>query len=378
MTLDPLYGFAALPAVALGINVFNAVVWPRGKPVCNDHDVVVLIPARNEERGIEKAVRSVFASGTAVRELIVYDDGSTDQTPAILTRLGQEFPNLRVVQGNGLPSGWVGKPHACHQLARASQGDSDDTVLLFLDADVEVEPGGISRILSLMDAKGADLVTAVPRQVTGSFVERQILPLLHVTYTSWLPMPLVWLSHDPRFLAANGQVLAVRRGVYDAVGGFEAVKTDVVDDMAFCRRVKEAKRRVVFADGHHIARCRMYTDARGVWEGFSKNLYEGIGGHPVALLGVIGLYMATYVLPYLLLIASLGYAPLVGPAAVGVACNVGMRALLAAKHGHPVESVVFHPLAVLGLLAIAVNSWRWNRRGAIVWAGRTYSAKVSR
>lgn len=366
----------ALPAIALGLNVFNAIFWPRGRPAdaTKTPRISVLIPARNEERGIERAVRSVFEEGTLVAEVIVYDDGSTDQTPQILTKLQAEFPKLRVEQGIGLPAGWVGKPHACHRLAGFATGE----LLVFLDADVEVRRGGLARLLGLFADKKAELVTAVPRQITLTFMERLILPLLHLTYASWLPMPLVWLTHDPRFLAANGQVLAVRRETYDAIGGFEAVRAEVVDDMAFCRLAKKARRRVVFADGHHIAQCRMYTSARGVWEGFSKNLYEGVGAHPIGLLGVVFLYTTTFILPYFLLVMSLLWPALFAPALAAVLANLAIRILLTVRHHHPPEGLLLHPVAVAVLLAIAVNSWRWHQKNAIVWSGRTYAAKANR
>ncbi len=368
------WGLTVFPTVAFGLNVFNALVWPRhGSPGVKD-EVSVLIPARNEERGIELAVRSVFESGTDVLEVIVYDDGSTDKTPEILAKLKDEFPNLKVELGSGLPDGWVGKPHACHKLGALASGD----VLLFLDADVEILPGGLNHLLGLMADKHADLVTAVPRQATGSFFERLVLPLLHLTYTSWLPMPLVWLTHDPKFLAANGQVLAVRRTAYDAVGGFAAVRNEVVDDMAFCRLIKKARRRVVFADGHDMAECRMYTDANGVWEGFSKNLYEGIGGSAIGLIGMLGLYGLTFIAPYLALVLSFWWPVLFWPATIAVSLNVLVRILLAIRHKHPAEGVLLHPFAVLVLMAIAINSWIWNRKGAIRWSGRTYAARSNR
>ncbi len=363
----------ALPgAGALSLTAFNEVFWPRGRPDTTfEQSVSVLIPARNEARNIEKAVRGVFSGELQPDELIVYDDGSTDDTPNILARLRSEFPRLRVENGIGLPTGWVGKPHACHRLASFAKGD----VLLFLDADVVLHPQGLKHLASIFKNHKAELVTAVPRQVTQTFVEKLILPLLHLTYTSWLPLPLIWLTNDPRFLAANGQVLAISRETYDAIGGFEAIKHEVVDDMAICRLAKSAKRRVVFADGHHIASCRMYQSPKEVWEGFSKNLYSGIGAHPLALLVVVALYVTTFVLPYLALIASFWLPQLLLPSLVGVGINLALRLILAVRHGHPLLSVLLHPVGVLGLMAIAFNSYLWHVRGSISWSGRVYATR---
>ena len=209
-------------------------------------------------------------------------------------------------------------------------------------------------------------------------MERLVVPLLHVTYTSWLPLALVWASKNPRFLAANGQIVGIRRSALTEIGGFEAIKDQVVDDMALCRRAKEHGHRVVFADGHHMANCRMYDSASQVWEGFSKNIFEGLGESIIALTAVSTLYILAFVAPYVLAMASI-WLPELRPVAVTM-LSVALlsRIALAIRHKHPVTSVVFHPLGVLVLIAIAWNSMRWSRSGTIHWAGRTYPRLSSR
>lgn len=377
---------AALPAATAAL---NALTWPRGRPVAPPPQphapgdrVSVLIPARNEEASIGACVRSVFDTDWPVHEVVVFNDGSIDATGDILARLAREHPRLRVVDGGtGLPDGWVGKPHACHRLQQESTGD----LLVFLDADVTLDRDGLARLVGLAQGQGLpgrrpDLVTVVPRQEMGSAGEALLMPLLHLTYVSWLPLMLIHLSGNPRFLAANGQVLAVRRPMLEQAGGWAAVRAEIVDDMAMCRRVKQLGGKVVFADGHALARCRMYHSTAEVWKGFSKNLYEGIGGHPAALAFVLALYTLAFLLPWVALPLALATgAPVwAAAAAVGVGLNLFTRLLLAWRHGHRLGSVALHPLAVLGFLGIAVNSMRWSQRGAIEWAGRTYAARGKR
>lgn len=371
---------AALALVALLITAINAVTWPRraGRRTADtlDASVAVLVPARNEEASIGDTVSSVLAANPRPSTLRVCDDGSTDATPRILADLRRGDELLEVIGGSPLPDGWIGKPWACHQLAR----DTDSDVLLFVDADVRLAPEALARLEALARRHDADVVTAVPRQRMGTFAEGLVMPLLHATYTCWLPLALIPRLRDPRILAANGQVLWVRRAAWEQIGGFEAVRHEVVDDMAFCRRAKERGLRVLFVDGHELASCRMYGSAAEVWRGFSKNLYEGIGGHPLALLGVLALYGMAFVVPWVLAPIAVwtGDASMLVPALVGVGAGVAMRAVLAARHAHPWWSVPLHPVAVVVLLAIAVNSFVWHTRGTIAWAGRVYASKARR
>ena len=372
---EPVSGWLifTLPAVIpLVMTLFNLCFWSRGKAEGLFRGrVSVLIPARNEESTIAKCVNSVLQSHHPIHEVIVYNDASEDRTAEILSAIPD--PRLRVIEGQELPVGWVGKPHACHQLARHASGD----LLVFLDADTALDADGLNRIASLI--ADCALLTAVPRQRTVTIAEQLVLPLLHLTYTAWLPQPLVHLSRHPWLLAANGQLLAVRRTVYDAVGGFASVRNEVVDDMAFCRHVKTAGHRVRFADGYHISQCRMYSSAAEVWAGFSKNLYEGIGGHFAALVAIIALYMLAFVVPYVAFVPLwLMQSPWATAAGLGIVANLLLRLVLAMRYQHSLLSVLLHPFAIVLLQGIALNSFRWTRRGQILWRGRVYSARGER
>ncbi len=374
--------------LALGLVAFNAVFWTRGRALpeaasAAPGGVSVLIPARNEVTNIARCVRAADAARGPITEIVVYDDDSTDGTGEVLSALAAEVPRLRVIHGDGLPAGWVGKPYALHRLSAAARGE----VLLNIDADVTLRADGLLRMLSLLGSPDqvpggldAALVTAVPRQRTGSLIERSMIPLLHLSYVAWLPMPLIHRIRDPRVLAANGQLLLVRRSALAAVGGWEGVRAALVDDMALCREMKRSGRRVVFADGDQMADCRMYTDGASLWRGFSKNFYEGIGGHPLGLIAVMALHLLIFVVPYVVLpIAALrGDTPLVVAAAVGVAANVALRLIMAARHGHSLLSVLVHPLAVLAMMGVLLDSYRCSRRGDIRWRGRSYAARAQR
>lgn len=346
----------------LSLTALNLFTWPRGRVGHRPPGrVSALVPARNEAGNIVDCTRALLAAG--VDEVIICDDDSKDETLLLARELAQQDARVRVICGAPLPPGWVGKPHACHQLAFAATGDW----LLFVDADTRLLPGALERLWDQL--QGADIVTAFPRQITGTFAEHQVIPLLHLTYLSWLWLWLIPRVSAPSVLAANGQLLFLSRQTYVDIGGFAAVKGEVVDDMAFCRLAKLRGRRVRFMDGFLVATCRMYRNKEEVFAGFSKNLYPGIGARPERLAAVLTLYFGCFLLPWLIW----PWAPL---AVVGIVANLLQRALIAWRFEQRLSTVLLHPLSIVTFIGIALNSWAWHHRGAIQWRGRSYPAEV--
>jgi len=178
-----------------------------------DEDVTVLIPARDEAAHIEAALHSVLTqTGVPRLNVIVLDDGSTDDTPAIVERIAARDARLRLVSGrdDAPPAGWLGKPWACQRLADEASG----TVLVFVDADVMIYPHAIRAAVGTLRHNGFSLVAPYPPQLAGSALERLVQPL--VTWSWAATLPLRWAegrSRDTRENAALSMAMLKADGV---------------------------------------------------------------------------------------------------------------------------------------------------------------------
>jgi chlorobactene glucosyltransferase len=259
----------------------DIVVEPAPAPV--DAPLIsVCIPARNEERNIRACLESVLAQDYPAVEVIVLDDRSVDGTSEILDQF--TAANFRKVSGLDLPPGWAGKPHALYQASAAARGEW----LCFVDADTFLSPNALSACYNKAIETKADMFTIMTFQILGSFWEKVVMPLVMTALSVGFSPRKV---NDPgrRDAIANGQFILIKRSVYDAIGGHESVKDQIVEDKAISELVKWSGFRLIVADGRQVARTRMYTSLPDMWEGWTKNIYLGLRDSAGLLwLGVFG------------------------------------------------------------------------------------------
>ncbi len=336
----------------------------------------IIVPARDEERSIEACVRSLVAQHGVDAEVIVVDDGSTDGTAEILARLRREYPTLRVVTGEALPEGWVGKPWACAQGARLAQNEW----LLFTDADSRHEPHASASTTAFARAHGADALSIMTGQELGTLAEAAILPaiLQMIVFASGLLSEINDPQRPDRALA-NGQYLLVSRVAYDALGGHDALRGELVEDLEFARRLKRDGRfRMVVAEGTRLVRVRMYHSFREIWDGFTKNMYLGARGDVDAIAGGVAFCAALSIAPPLLALASLRRKEwaAAAEAAAASALVVAVAYQGATYVSMPRRLAAFAPFGIGMFGAIALNSTRRALTGAgFTWRGRRYAAK---
>jgi glycosyltransferase involved in cell wall biosynthesis len=331
--------------------------------------ISAIVPARNEEANIAWVVESLDGQAEA-REIIVVNDQSSDRTAQILTELAGHVSKLRVIEICGLPAGWVGKNFAAATGAAAATGDW----LLFVDADTQLLPGAARQALADAEGHGAALVSYSPEQLMETLAEEILIPFVYTRLAERFSFERV---NDPVLpdAAANGQFLMIRRDAYDAIGGHEAVRTRVLEDVALARLVKASGRNIFFGPGEGIARTRMYRTFGALWQGWTKNLYELMGGTPGSFAREI---IETF--PWLeigLLICGLCVAGrsrwiLIAAAAIALAGSHLRYARALRRNRYPLSIIQFYmPASLLYACVLTASAWK-HVRGSVAWKGRRY------
>ena len=364
----------------LALNVALLVVWNltcfRRLPAPRDGVVLgvsVLIPARNEEQVISAAVQAALASREVEIEVIVLDDHSQDATAQLVSQIAQQDPRVRVEPAPPLPEGWCGKQHACWVLAQHARHD----LLVWIDADVRLEPAALTHMAHYMAARPKlGLLSGFPRQVTVSWLERLLIPLIHFVLLGYLPMIGMRLTSLPVFAAGCGQLFMARRPAYLKSGGHAAIRASLHDGITLPRTFRQKGIWTDIFDASDLAECRMYHAAPEVWHGLAKNATEGMAS-PAGILPWTLLLLGGHVLPWVLSawlsLHPLGRAFWLALSAVGVGLLV--RLALAVRFQQPWGAALLHPVAITLLVAI---QWYALARRVLglgsSWKGRQYGA----
>jgi cellulose synthase/poly-beta-1,6-N-acetylglucosamine synthase-like glycosyltransferase len=247
--------------------------WDRNPVVAAGNPLVsIIVPARNEEESIEQALNTLLALDYDNYEVIAVNDRSTDGTGEIMERVAGNLPGLaprlRVVHHRELPAGWLGKTHAMWTATNLAAGEW----LLFTDADVMFKPESLRRALAYAEAEKADHLVVFPRMIMKRPGEYMMIAFFQ---TMFMFGHRPWKVADPkaRDHMGVGAFNLVRRSVYEAVGTYERLRMEVVDDMKLGKVVKNAgfAQRNVF--GADLISVRWAKGAMGVVDNLTKNFF---------------------------------------------------------------------------------------------------------
>lgn len=338
--------------------------------------VSVIVPARNEAQDIGLCLATLLDSEYPNYEVIVVDDGSEDGTGDIVAELARRTDGrLRLVTGEPLPAGWIGKPWACWQGYRHASG----SLLLFTDADTRHGPTLTEKAVAALRMRGADLVTVLPYQKLVSFWERAIMPQVWLAMTLRFPnLKAINRTRDPREVLANGQFLLFRRVAYDRIGGHQAVRSCVVEDLRLAQRLIAAGRRMFIAHADDLMETRMYRSLSDLVEGWSKNIAQGAAmtvaawARPVIPWFIAFFPMAFWTAPPLVLLANvLGiFDGWTAWALWTTTLSVVFWLAVCLRMGLSAGNAAAYPLGAIATSLIFARSALRGRR--VSWKGRSY------
>ena len=262
--------------------------------------VSVLVPARNEERRVlAECIRSILAQDYERFEVIAVNDRSTDETGAILETLAKSDDRLRVIEGEEPPAGWLGKPYAMQQAFRHARGEW----VLATDADMIFDKAALRTAMNRTVEEKGDAMTLIPHFEAHSFWERIMIP-------TWvwvlLMFTLFYRTSNPKTHGAVGigGFFLMRRTVLERIGGYEALKDEVMEDVRLAEMIKRSGARLFTEHAPNLLKTRMYRNFAEMWECSTKNWFSGMKfSLPFALAGVFSMYLMS-VVPPLIALAS--------------------------------------------------------------------------
>lgn len=334
----------------------------------------ICIPARNEAENIGPCIAAALAARWPLLEVILVDDRSTDGTADAALAASGGDERLRIISGTEPRPGWAGKNWACARAAGEARGE----LLLFIDADVCIDPDAPAALISTLQEERLGLLSIFGTWDVQGFWERAVIPAV-----GWLIRGAVDLDrvNDPgRSEAfANGQLILVHREAYDQIGGHEAVRDQILDDVRLAEAFKRHGSRIGLRLGEWVFRVRLYRSLSEIIAGYSKNLYEGMGRQPVIGLGAILFILVGTLVPFLGLFlgvvarVGLGWGmPKTGwLVALALICllQLGFRYRIDRRDGRSGRDAWTHPLANTVLIWILFRSVFFVQTK---WKGRTF------
>ncbi len=282
--------------------------------------VSAIIPTLNEAARIKPCLRGLSRQGEELREIIVVDSHSQDETPAIVQTQAQIDSRFRLINDPLLPKGWIGRPWALHNGFLNSSNQSE--WIVGIDADTQPQAGLVTSLLTIATIEGYDLISLAPQFILQYPGEWWLQPALLVTLLYRFDSAGVNTANPERVMA-NGQCFFCRRGVLEALAGYSSAAKSFCDDVTLARKIAAAGYKVGFLDGAKLIKVRMYEGAKETWQEWGRSLDLKDAGSLFQvwsdwwfLLLVQGLPLFLSIVAWLLL--NLGYSSITLVAVIGL------------------------------------------------------------
>ena len=286
------------------LNIFLSILFTRKSKrfeLTNLKDkaplVSVLVPARNEEKNIDRCVNSLLEQSYSNIEVIILDDDSSDNTYFISNEISKSDSRVSVIKGKEIPKGWLGKNWACHQLSQKATGK----FFLFIDSDTKLKPNLIFDSIKMHINEDLDLLTLFPNRKTSTFIDKIISVTIGWMIFSWIPIFLVNTSKLPFLSAAFGQFLLFKKDSYMLIGGHQTIKTEILDDFELGRNISRNKLKLKMINGVKGIDTFSYDTEREALKGFSKTIFPFFYQSLIGFLILVFLFFSMTFIPFLII-----------------------------------------------------------------------------
>jgi chlorobactene glucosyltransferase len=375
------YIITAALAIILVNFLINSILFNNIKRFSIPDDVLkspplisVLIPARNEEENIRRCLTSLSKQDYPDFEILVLDDNSTDNTEKVVQEMVKKDNRIRLITGKPLKAGWLGKCWACQQLAEHAKGQ----YFVFTDADTLHFNDTISKAFAALKNNNLDAISVFPNQIAVTFHERMTVPFIYFAILSFMPLFLVKRIKSSFFSTGIGQFFLFSRHAYEKMGGHEAVKAEILEDIHISKQIKKAGFKYMIFDGRANVYHRFYRNFKEVMSGFSKFIYPAFDYNIFVEALAMLMFSIVFLFPFILIpigIFILDWSGLVLTLGiVQIFLIFIIKIILAIRFKNRILDIIFTPISICYILVIAANSYRQAKFGeGIYWKGRTYN-----
>jgi chlorobactene glucosyltransferase len=342
----------------------------------NSPKISIIVPARNEEDNIRQCLESLQKIEYPNIEIIVVNDRSTDRTGEIVTEIAQVDSRMKVIQGSDLPDGWSGKTHAIHQGILHATGDW----YLFIDADVAIDKKAPEIARSYCLSNDLKMLSIFLNPHLETFWENIIMPIVFGAIFFSYPLAKVNDPDDDAAMASGGFIL-VNADSYRTIGGHEAIKSAVTEDVHLAQLAKANNVPYRFVLGREMGNQHWYANFREIWQGWSRSMFIGMNYQLSEAIKSILLVFILNILPFIVLIdqsvtliAQGNYSPIFWLALAQTLIILGYRFYSAVSQELAKGYFFTHPLGSAIFIGIIINSAFRSLSGrGVVWKGQTYT-----
>ena len=345
---------------------------PSQKNNTNSKLVSILIPARNEEDVIESTIKSITNQSYQNYELIILDDNSSDATKSIIQKHAKLNHRIEQINGSPLPSGWLGKNWACHQLSEKAKGE----YILFIDADTNIDKFILQDSIVALQKEKIDLLTLVPGRDTKLIADHAMKKIISWFIVCWLPMKLAINLNAPFLSATFGQFMLFKKSSFTQIGGFIAIKDNPVDDFQLGRNIKRNLFKWMLYDAAFRITTRTYNTNKDLISGYSKNIFPALG-YSISIFLIIFLILLSFVIGSTLPIV-LYFLGLLHNQELILLCITLLILLFISweivtiRFKYSIFTPFSFPILISLVLLLALRSFIDNVFYSLTWKGRSY------